>query len=1119
MKTPMALQLRIPIVCAALGLGSLLSAPVLFAQGSNPPIAATQAFDAPACSDKELGGVDINLGPFGIQNVPSPYRTDPEWKAIILDATQPPYLQPPQILEGFITATPSSETSKDQAPTEVAEEDISWTHYTHDYTFKVTPDPAYQGMLASWTRFPGAYDTPLVTSPDQNGCPAGYSFVPDPSNPDPLAGSCVGCPNNEFLTANGCQVAAPEVCPDGSMGTTCVYQDMEVEWDNASYMDEKEGFQRIWGAVPEFVWPAGGDRVWVQGRWIFDCGHPGGNAKYGTQYVRFSTEIHPPRAVVTYRLNHPALDSFPRSRTSAPNFPSPQSYLPVTGVPVDSSSLPAGVPNSGPTNVPLTEADIFVTVNGGAANDVCSIVPYPCSTYGGHTGPIIAVNDRNYVFDIYPPGTNFNVAANALVNGTFPVTPPVTDASLQWRTVDHSSELPAHTCGGTDSTSCVTVNPIICLIDSTTPPPNQTETGCPALPAQPTRVRVILPFSGTQANFFAQSVLVGWDDVPAPANNTPGVRTFQVQFDRLSIVENGEGCCTNGDWRVFVNVGGQWRYMSPFFDTNALSGQGIFGLDGGSNSCHGDRLTSNGEGDCFQFHNTPFTVSVQDGAPIHVGVGGFEARGLEDSGSALHLCRNYPGGCNSPTSFGITDEPFLSLPFSNDDRIGTYEFDLVAPDYAAPAEFTTKEFDCDIEITLGGCHLEYKASFLVKELAAATAPASAPLVVGTPSFAGGAGIFIAAGTPMIPQTADSNTEGFQYRFHKQGAPLFTYSSTPFPVHWAHVDLAPGIHSASVPIGGANVGDGPYDFQYSAQSFGNLLEPRHTSTVILDTTPPVTTITQPGATQYPHSATLTLNYSTSDGNGSGVKSVTPTMDGAGALPDGTPLGNGQSIFLFSEMTLGTHTFAVDSLDNVNNEGKISVTFSIVVTFDSLKGDVNQLLALGCIDNQGIGQALISKISAAQNAYNQGQAQTAANILAALLKQLQAQTGKHISTQCKDPSGHQFNPALLLIGDAQYLQGTLGAKLNADPVFGSVMNAANLGVGGAIISVVDSSKTVIATAITDVTGFYYFPVASVWTLGSNYTVKVSPPSGYKSSSPGSQSFGWKAQMVTIGSFVLN
>jgi hypothetical protein len=188
---------------------------------------------------------------------------------------------------------------------------------------------------------------------------------------------------------------------------------MEVEWDHASLMDEKEGFQRIWGAVPEFVWPAVGDRVWVSGRWIFDCGHPSSS---NIPEVQFSTEIHPPRALVAFRLNHVALDSFPTPRVSAPNFPAPQSYLPVTGVPL---TLPPDVPNSGPTNVHVTEADIFVSGNGGATNDLCSITANPCA---GHTGPILPVNDRNYVFDVYPPGTGYFFH---LPNGTLPAGPPV----------------------------------------------------------------------------------------------------------------------------------------------------------------------------------------------------------------------------------------------------------------------------------------------------------------------------------------------------------------------------------------------------------------------------------------------------------------------------------------------------------------------------------------------------------------------------------------------------------------------------------------------------------------------------------------------------------------------
>jgi len=779
--------------------------------------------------------------------------------------------------------------------------------------------------------------------------------------------------------------------------------DMEAEWDSATLMDEKEGFQRIWGIAPEFVWPAGGDRVWVSGRWIFDCGHPGtpDSDRNNKQYVKFSSEIHPPRALVSFRLNHPALDSFPVARVSAPNFPPPQSYLPVTGAPVDPGTLPVGVANTGPTNVPVTEADIYVSGNGGLAGDLGSIVSAPCSNFGGHTNPTIPVNDRNYVFDIYPPGTDYT----SMTDGVFAVTPPVPDASLQYRVVDHFSELPAHACGGDDNSVCVTVDPIICLIDSKTGPPNQTDTSCPSLQGPPTRVRVILPFCtstnlpcNSTANIFAKSILVGWDDVPTPTNQTKGVRTFEVRLHNLTVKDNGEGCCTDGDWRVFVNVGGQWRYMSRIFDAKS---------DGTSICNRADPLTENGNDDCYRFDKTPFTVSVQDGDPIHLAVGGFVARGVEDSSSSLFMCRNYPSGCATP-NFSILSSPFRDFPLENDDRIGTYEFDLVSPDYAPPAPYTTAQFGCSI-FSITGCSLRYQTEFTVNEIPAVSPPSSAPLVIGLPSFNGGAGIFFAPATPMILATADTNAGGFQYRFHKQGAALPVYQSDPFPVHWTHADLTQGVHSVEVKIAGANAGDGAYDFQYSAESFGNLLEPRHTSTFILDSTAPVTTFTQPQATTYAHSDILKLSYVVSDGTGSGVASFTPTMDGLTALPGVPNLQSDTSISLLTTLKLGPHTFKVASTDNVGNSGIASVTFTIIVTPASIEQDVTQFLQMGAIKNAGLANSPLSYLLSAADARARGSCSTSNNVYSSFINAVTAQRGKGITIFAADT----------MIADAQYL----------------------------------------------------------------------------------------------------
>jgi hypothetical protein len=900
-------------------------------------IAAPAAFQSPGCSDFALdaGSVDPNRLA----------RTDPEWKPIIIDPNFPLPNNPPTILEGFVSSPPLGENSSSQATSEVAEEDIPWDHYTHDFTVKVVPDGRYQNLLSYYV------------------------------NAD---------------------------------GTTTIHTDMEVEWENASLMDENEGFQRDFGAVPEFAWPGVGDRVWIMGRWIFDCGHPYPDNYSGTKdkaHVEFSTEIHPPRALVTLRLEHPALDSFPRPRTSAPNFPAPQSYLPVTGCPVGSfcglAMLPTGVTDSGPTNVVVTEADIFVSGNGGGANDLCSITPQPFGACAGHTGPIIPVNDRNYVFDIYPPGTAFGL--DPLPNGTFQVQPPVPDASLQWRVVDHFSELPARACGGTDNTVCVTVNPIICLLDASTKPPDQTETGCPpgGIPPKPTRLRVILPFAGSNANYFAQSILLGWDDVPAPPNKS--IRTFQVRLHKFTVKSDGESFPgVSADWRVLLNVGGQYRYISRLFDTNANNGSGIFQLDGGGNVCNGDRLTHTTDGNCFQFDNTPWAVSVRDTDPIHVAVGGYQAQSVESS-----FCRIYPGGCDPPAicTFGedcAAAGAALELAFSHFTRIGTYEFDLVAPFYTPPPPFTTGKLDCP-QPNVFQCGLQYEVEFNVQEVPPSSPPTST-LQVGNPQY----NQFVSSVTPLTLGSTAADAQGFQYRSYLQGGSLPTYPflpTQPYPVHWTHADLPAGSQSVPVVLNGA---DGPYFLQYSGESFGQLLEPRHTAALTLDNTPPVATITQPVATQYPHSASFTIRYSVSDGSGSGVQSATPKMDGKTTLLDGTLVANNLNVNLLTELSLGTHTFSVDSVDNVNNAGTNSVTFSVIVTAESIKADVTQFVAAGKITVDS-GNSLLGLLDAAAQARAAGDCATADKIYQAFVTQVTVLSGKKI-----DPTAAQ-----IMILDAQYL----------------------------------------------------------------------------------------------------
>lgn len=1049
-------------------------------------IPAVNAFNGyPACSDVDLSQ----------QSPPDIARITPEWKPIVLDT--PPPNNPPTILEGFVAPPPSDENSASQAKAEVSEEEVPWNHMTHDFTAKIVPDDPYKYLLSSWTRFPG------------------YSITISGSDSD-AAAACTLLHGGTYLGNNQCQLAGPDTspCPDGSNSNTCVHTDMEVEWENASDMHVNDDDDLKWGALPQYAYPAFGDRVWVEGRWIFDCGHTGVESiDHSDQiptlkdYVKYESEIHPPRALVTFRLNHPAITDS-NSQSNAP-----ASWLPVTGSPVNSYGL-----TDGPTSIPVTEADIFISGNGGGANDICNLVADDCSNWGGHSGPWIAVNDRNYVFDIYPPITDYKTLDPTGTGKTFKVTPPVADASLQWRMVDKSSYIPQHACGS-DPGSCVALpmdadHVLLCLIDANTPPPDQTETSCPTVPAQPTRVRVILKFLGTNANYFAQSVLVGWDDVPAPPA-TLAVRTFQVSLHKFIVEKNGETFPHNGDWRVFLNVGGQWRYISGMTadaNTDDCNHSGTFS----DNS-----LTGNEDEDCYSYDSRPWIVSVQQDTDINVGVGGFESDEIDSD-----YCPSSPDpffGCN------FDAESYITLFRANDDRIGTLGLKIPSPAYTAdqmvaftsgssiaPPRFTTTNTGdlCHLGFPLTCDELQYTVEFRVGEVNSVPAPVSGALQIGDPHY----NSFVSSATPFTLSSSDASAQGFQYRFHHQGDVLPTYASTPFPVHWTNANFAANATSVNVYLTGTGFADGTYDFQYSANSFANLLEPRHTATTILDNTPPVATISQPTATQYTHADILTLSYLVSDGTGSGVKSSTAKMDGSTTLPDNTTVtGNGQMIPLLI-MALGSHKFSVDSVDNLNNAGTNSVTFTIVVTPDSLITEVNEFLGLGCIDNAGIANSLASKMGAVKNAIANGQIQTAINILSAFISEVQAQAGKHIATTCT-AGGHTYHPVQTLIGDAQYLLGTLGAQLTADPIMGSVLNSSLLGVSGATVNVLNSTKAVVATATTDVTGLYYFAATDGLTTGKTYTVKVTPPSGYKNSMPVSQSFTWKATRIALKDFMLN
>jgi len=225
------------------------------------------------------------------------------------------------------------------------------------------------------------------------------------------------------------------------------------------------------------------------------------------------------------------------------------------------------------------------------------------------------------------------------------------------------------------------------------------------------------------------------------------------------------------------------------------------------------------------------------------------------------------------------------------------------------------------------------------------------------------------------------------------------------------------------------------------------------------------------------------------------------------PNGGSTTSTLTVSLGPSVTAGSYTVHVTGTSGALTH-TTSVNVNVKATIAGITNVIGSFRTLGAIDNSGISNSLTSKLAEAQTYISSGDNQTATNILSAMNNEINAQNGKHITSSA----------AAVLVTDTQALQESLGANLWPDPVMGYVVNSSNVPLAGATVSVLDSSSTVAATATTDGTGLYFFPLTRGWTLGQNYTVKVTLPKGYKTTIPTSENFTWQASQVTLSGFVI-
>ena len=289
-----------------------------------------------------------------------------------------------------------------------------------------------------------------------------------------------------------------------------------------------------------------------------------------------------------------------------------------------------------------------------------------------------------------------------------------------------------------------------------------------------------------------------------------------------------------------------------------------------------------------------------------------------------------------------------------------------------------------------------------------TTPPTSTLTVGDPQYQASstAPKYVTSHTPLTINATDGDTgQGVLTLWHR-----VVPSSSPSPPYTPTVLDQPQENATdsfflTTPI----ISLDPYAVEsYATDASGNDGTPDVTY-LTLDDVPPTATINQPSATNYTHSDQITLDYSVSDGSGSGVASTVVELDGSTTTPAGTSLASGQPIdFLNDGIGLGQHKFTILSTDNLGNTQTQTVVFNVIVTAESIKTDVSRYLAAGKI-KATLATALLTKLNAAEAARNRGRCNAAANDYQQFIAQVTTKTGHGI-----DPAA-----AHILITDAQYL----------------------------------------------------------------------------------------------------
>jgi len=414
-----------------------------------------------------------------------------------------------------------SASGKVQTENQVARTDFPTIHDSHDFFFNVATEPGQEGVLS------------VANNPNGEG--------------------------SSFATLE--DLAAPT--------------ELHMEWEIGTFPSETASDPER--TYPKWAWPTLGDRAWVDGDWIYDCGHPTTIDDTGAKLFR--SEIHPMRAIAAMRQQMRMM------------------------------------PGSGSTPVPVTATDLYIHGHAGLAVDdlvcgsdmiigggSCSPIDYP------RRGTPI---DDDYAFDICLPPLPFDKAVPAAVVENGPDN-TVTDPALE-------PDLDRDGDG-------------IVFEDSTGP--------CAAAEFGPKMVEVEIPLDGsgvTPEDKYARRIYTGWI---FPSEGLRHLKLTLNKMDLHSDKDIDPGDCECTFFFMSVDrAPDEWIRLSTFAtgnmndyddDDGICCGDGEMGFSGAEFDFYignGQTFTASAKGydqDCLDKRMGEFPIATQIGGVAVPTLDGFD---------------------------------------------------------------------------------------------------------------------------------------------------------------------------------------------------------------------------------------------------------------------------------------------------------------------------------------------------------------------------------------------------------------------------------------------------------------------------------------------------------------